>query len=705
MRSAIRMVREELGADAVILSNDRVNGGVEIVAAVDYDETILDQPATSRRNSIPKEKPLSGEKNKPEKKPAVSCSEAPAKTATAAAQRPRPEIPQERAKQTSVAREPSALNKEPSAPNKEPSTLNKKPSAPNKESSTAVRREPYVRFDDFNGIVDDEQDDFLNPEVFNELVKTTSESFESSFNDIDQHTLPNTYLDHDGNEPGYDYNEEEFDADYSDDPYGNQHLSLSLQSKIDSAFNPAVRPGKESPYLRQNGERNIEKMIHSNVESPKPTTDSEKTPDNNELNTVAKTGIDTGVNTGIQTTSKTTKNTTANTAATNASLKNSTKPHNSFDEEFFDESFPGSHDVSGFFAVDEVSPDESEVDNTLIDITHTRDSKTVHNCHPDDKGSYSTWSQEPALMAMRQEITTLRGMLEQELNGLAWQDLKKNNPMRAKLIKQLLELGFSPELADQVIVAAKGQIEYSRAWQMTLSALAEKLPIKDDDVVLSGGIVALVGATGVGKTTTIAKLAARYALRHGRNSVVLITTDTYRIGALEQLRTYGRILGIPVKIAHNKKQLQDLLRLLGDKKFVLIDTAGMGQRDIRLMEQFSVINDCAKGLKTLLVLSSTTHRAALEETVRTFSNVEINSCILSKLDETTNLGGALSVVAEHQLPVAYISDGQRVPEDLHLARAHTLINRCVTIARQANQFLDNDSLELAYSRMPSHVSA
>jgi len=114
-----------------------------------------------------------------------------------------------------------------------------------------------------------------------------------------------------------------------------------------------------------------------------------------------------------------------------------------------------------------------------------------------------------------------------------------------------------------VIQNAEGQDnDYRRAWQLTLSSLAEKLPIKDDDVALSGGVVALVGATGVGKTTTIAKLAARYALRHGRNNIVLITTDTYRIGALEQLRTYGRILGIPVKIAHNKKHLQDLLKML-----------------------------------------------------------------------------------------------------------------------------------------------
>jgi flagellar biosynthetic protein FlhF len=278
-----------------------------------------------------------------------------------------------------------------------------------------------------------------------------------------------------------------------------------------------------------------------------------------------------------------------------------------------------------FYTLDEALPEEVKVNDTLYDTDQVQEfpRELVNGKNADGDGSYSVWSQEPTLVAMRNEITNLRGMLEQQLTGLAWNDLKKNNPLRAKLIKQLLELGFGPGLADQVIQSAEGQSDdYRKAWQMTLSSLAEKLPIQDDDVALSGGVVALVGATGVGKTTTIAKLAARYALRHGRNSIVLITTDTYRIGALEQLRTYGRILGIPVKIAHNKKQLQDLLKMLSEKKLVLIDTAGMGQRDIRLMEQFSVINDCAMGLKTLLVLSSTTHRAALDETVRSFSNVK-----------------------------------------------------------------------------------
>lgn len=573
MRSAIRMVREELGADAVILSNDRVNGGVEIVAAVDYDEAILNPPPAP-----------SNKQTKQLENAGAQAGQRTAQGQDANSQKPSlppPAISAE-AHRDAAPDKPSAARQAA----ERAAMFTHKPNAGKQVQATAVAQpgrgqaRPEKRSNDYAYGQAAQNAPFDNPLQYHE-----------DFMDEDEYD----------DDPGLDV---------------NQHLNSNLQNRIESAFKPTPK-SKESPYLR---------------------------------------------------------------------AQNKSNP------------------AAEFYTLDEPLPDEAKINDTLYAVDQSQDFATEPASGK--KADYSVWSQEPTLMAMRNEITTLRGMLEQQLTSLAWNDLKKNNPLRAKLFKQLLELGFSPELADRVIHNPQDKnSDYRRAWQLTLSSLAEKLPIKDDDVALSGGVVSLVGATGVGKTTTIAKLAARYALRHGRNNIVLITTDTYRIGALEQLRTYGRILGIPVKIAHNKKQLQEQLKMLADKKFVLIDTAGMGQRDVRLMEQFSIINECAMGLKTLLVLSSTTHRAALDETVKSFSNVEINGCILTKLDETTNLGGVLSVVTEHQLPVAYISDGQRVPEDLHLARAHTLINRCVTIARRVNQPLDNDSLELAYSRMPSHASA
>ncbi|HHH48734.1 MAG TPA: flagellar biosynthesis protein FlhF [Gammaproteobacteria bacterium] len=314
------------------------------------------------------------------------------------------------------------------------------------------------------------------------------------------------------------------------------------------------------------------------------------------------------------------------------------------------------------------------------------------------------WSQDPTLQQMKNELKDLRGLLEQQLSSLAWSELSHRNPRQAKLIRCLLELGLSPALCQQVAdEVGNGHEDFDNVWRHALAWLASRLPLDTADSLDGGGVVALVGATGVGKTTTIAKLAARYALRHGRDKVALITTDGYRIAAHEQLRTYGRILNIPVRIANTREELSEALKLLADKELILIDTAGMSQRDVRLSEQFSMISDSAAAIRTYLVLSTTTHRAGLREVVNAFKEVRLDGCILTKLDETTSLGGAIATLMENKLPVAYMSDGQRVPEDIHIARAHTLVNRAVLVAQQTSQALERESLNLAFSGMVANA--
>ncbi|HHO68426.1 MAG TPA: flagellar biosynthesis protein FlhF, partial [Gammaproteobacteria bacterium] len=160
-----------------------------------------------------------------------------------------------------------------------------------------------------------------------------------------------------------------------------------------------------------------------------------------------------------------------------------------------------------------------------------------------------------------------------------------------------------------------------------------------------------------------------------------ITTDCYRIGAHEQLMTYGRILGIPVQAASTTAELRSALRSLSDKRLVLIDTAGMSQRDLRLSEQFSTLTDSGMDIRTLLVLSATVQRPVLEETVKAFSRVPLDGAILTKVDEAASLGGLLSVVTQKHLPLVFVADGQRVPEDLHPARALNLVQTAAELAR------------------------
>ncbi len=313
------------------------------------------------------------------------------------------------------------------------------------------------------------------------------------------------------------------------------------------------------------------------------------------------------------------------------------------------------------------------------------------------------WAQDPALVEMRREIHELRGLLENQLAHLAWGDLQRRQPQKTELLRRLTALGLSNELCRTLAEQAGEAGDEDQAWRRALGLLAHRIRVTDDDILNTGGVIALVGSTGVGKTTTVAKLAARYALRHGQRNVALVTTDCYRIGAHEQLFTYGRILGVPVQVASSHTELQNALGSLLDKRLVLIDTAGMSQRDLRLTEQFATLKASGFPLQAYLVMPATIQTSVLEETFRAFSKTDLAGCILTKMDEAASLGGAISVVAKHGLPLAYVGDGQRVPEDLHPARAHNLVNRAVSLMQQAGQDSNDETLAERFGGMAANV--
>jgi len=282
---------------------------------------------------------------------------------------------------------------------------------------------------------------------------------------------------------------------------------------------------------------------------------------------------------------------------------------------------------------------------------------------------------EKLLSEMREELKYLRNIVENRFFDLEWENYSHNNPINAEIIKRLLNCGVSSKLAQEIARELPYSDKLERAWESALTKMGDRLHLINEDIIEKGGVIALVGPTGVGKTTTVAKLAARYALRRGVRHAALITTDNYRVGAHEQLRTYGRLLDIPIRNALNKDELKSQLEDIVDKDLVLIDTAGMSQRDLRISEQLSVLKESKANMKVYLVLTATSQLAGLEETINVFRGVNLDGCILTKLDETTSIGPAISAIIEQNLPLAYVSDGQRVPEDLHLARTDKLINQ------------------------------
>ena len=291
-------------------------------------------------------------------------------------------------------------------------------------------------------------------------------------------------------------------------------------------------------------------------------------------------------------------------------------------------------------------------------------------------------AQRHSLECMHQEIQSLRSLLEVPLSRLVWSEMERQQPHRAALLARMKELGLHPVIVNRVADQLATIQDDEQGWKQALSMIENMLPVADDELLATGGVVALVGPTGVGKTTTIAKLAARFALRHGRRHVALVTMDHYRIGAHDQLRTYGKLLGVPVYIAGDEEELRVILNQMNDRKLILIDTSGTSQRAMQLSEQFAALNVDGAAIKRYLVLSATSQMAVNDEVVNNFSDIRPERCILTKLDEATSLGGALSVLIKHGLPLSYVGDGQCVPDDFHPANARRLTAQAASLVNQ-----------------------
>jgi flagellar biosynthesis protein FlhF len=294
---------------------------------------------------------------------------------------------------------------------------------------------------------------------------------------------------------------------------------------------------------------------------------------------------------------------------------------------------------------------------------------------------------------VNEELRTLRHMLETQLATLAWNDLSRRSPMQTELLKQLTELGLAQDLATELVTQLPSRLELSEAYRLALAMLARRIETTGERWLETGGVVAFVGATGVGKTTLMAKLAARWVLRHGSRDIAIISTDSVRIGAHDQIHTLGRLLGVPAYAAEGPEALPELLDQLSDKRLVLIDTAGLSQRDPRLEAEMRMLMASSDRLETALVISAAAQAGAIEEAFEKFAAAaQPTNVVLTKLDEATSLGGTLSALIRSKLPLAYVSDGQRVPEDLSPARAHQLLARAVELSRKAGATADEDLL-------------
>ncbi|QBJ63473.1 flagellar biosynthesis protein FlhF [Pseudoalteromonas sp. DL-6] len=280
------------------------------------------------------------------------------------------------------------------------------------------------------------------------------------------------------------------------------------------------------------------------------------------------------------------------------------------------------------------------------------------------------------ITTMREEMNAIRQLLEHQVSGLMQQDMARRDPTRACMIDRLVGMGIDKDVAEQMACFVPDDVSRQQGWKALLNMVEDQMQTTNNEILRQGGVYALVGPTGVGKTTTVAKLAALGAQKYGADKVALITTDTYRIGAYEQLATYGRIIGCGVKQVKDANELAEVLYHLRNKRLVLIDTAGMSQRDLRLTEQLNTLmRNQRVDIRSYLVLSATAQINVLQETVRHFKKVQLSGCIFTKLDESLSLGEIISIAIQNRLPIGYLTNGQRVPEDIRVANAEKLVKK------------------------------
>ena len=301
----------------------------------------------------------------------------------------------------------------------------------------------------------------------------------------------------------------------------------------------------------------------------------------------------------------------------------------------------------------------------------------------------STSAPDGGYHEMQRELKELREMLRGELAHMSWNEKRPKDPLQARVLEQLTAMDIAPDVALALAERTPKVPDSKDSSNLTVELLATYLRVVDKLGPVNGGVIALVGPTGAGKTTTIGKLATRWSMQHGSQDLALVSTDGYRVGARDQLMTYSRLLGAPLHTANSGEELAQALERLKSKKLVLIDTAGMGPRDVRLKEQLTALKLGAARARVYLTLPAHGEANALDEAVRSFANLTPDACILTKVDEAASLGAVLSTTLRHKLRIAYLCNGQRVPEDLHAA-----YDRRVWLARTAKKLGENAPVRL-----------
>ncbi|MDP2152413.1 MAG: flagellar biosynthesis protein FlhF [Methylotenera sp.] len=339
--------------------------------------------------------------------------------------------------------------------------------------------------------------------------------------------------------------------------------------------------------------------------------------------------------------------------------------------------------------------EHQSVDAKKIDgqLKSSNTQASTNNAHQHTSASSAATSKQ--MVFMLNEMRNMRNVIESQLATIAWSNVQQRDPIKSEILGALLGAGFSPALSRYLAEKLPENLDSKKANAWVKYILGKNLnTIENETEVLDqGGVFALIGPTGVGKTTTTAKLAARYVMKHGTQNLGLITTDAYRVGGHEQLRIYGKILGVMVYAVKDETDLAIALNELKNKHTILIDTVGVSQRDRMVTEQIALLSSSKTPIKKLLCLNATNTGETLTDVIQAYKGKGLDGCIITKLDEAATIGNTLDVIIREKLKLYYTANGQRVPEDINLANKIELIHLALNLKSPANkpfQFLTEE---------------
>ncbi|MBS0418247.1 MAG: hypothetical protein JSR66_11070 [Proteobacteria bacterium] len=678
MRQALRAVREQLGEDAVILSSRRTGEGVEVTAAVDFDASTLEAGGFSNATAAA---PLPAHALPPPiiEATAVAVAPAPARgsrSATAAlpATTRAPAGPTSRASRSaSTAAVSEAPSRSPAAATRSASTLSATAFA-----LTTGRAPPMPA-----------------PAA---LPAPT---------DIDAE------IDADDQGPAPSYDELaalEQPDNYDDGVTFTSHASPRRVRSATSSRSTAYHPAYEADQISEAAREAVVEHLASErapVLAPAPAHAAQ----------ARASGATTSANAGSRETGSAHTRTRTDATAPAASRASAPAASRTAVSALEAPRTSAQRPAASRAEVDETTAAESlgsyedraardpveELREATLTPLASNEIKATFDEFAAGAAASASGTSPAAAEAMGNELKTLRRMLENQLAHLAWNDLTRRAPVHTEILRELTEIGISQDLAEHLVRQLPEDQDLTFARRFTIAGLSQYLKVTGDHWLDDGGRVAFVGATGVGKTTTLAKIAVRWVLRHGARDIALVAADPVRIGAQDQLRSLAQLLGVSVYTPESFEHLPTLLSRLSER-LILIDTPGSSVRDSQLAGRLAVLANSASKLETALVLAASTQAGAIEEAVRRFAPANPSCCVLTKLDEAASLGGVLSALIRARLPVSYMSEGQRVPEDLRPARALELVSAAVRLAKARGAAADEDLLRRRFGKNAHGIS-